>query len=277
MKKLIVVADWVDDSLTRQEIISALDGFLKDPDDMNVTFVSSSSSTLHTAFLVSQVTENEERYGRPLETVIFQNTDPRIQTLEGVEKAKGAELLIIKLKSGLWICGPNAGYDYSLVKSKIDEVFIYKGLDEESQFRSRDLYARVAAHLMDTMEDDLDLQEVSLNKIPELRGYFISHIDNFGNIKTTITLEDFKGKYEYGDLVDIKLNKIEKKAKYVSNLFGGEPGELVIYPGSSGRKDNPYIEISVWRHFTEENPITGIHAFNHPRPGMEIFIKFLNE
>src|SRR3989338_4676724 len=117
MKKLIVVADWVDDSLTRQEIISALDGFLKDPDDMNVTFVSSTPSTIHTSFLISQIVENEERYGRPLETVLFENTDPRIQTVAGVENAKGAEFLVAKLKNGLWLCGPSAGDDFLMVKT----------------------------------------------------------------------------------------------------------------------------------------------------------------
>jgi hypothetical protein len=33
-----------------------------------------------------------------------------------------------------------------------------------------------------------------------------------------------------------------KKSKYVDNLFGGEVGELVLYPGSSGKKDNPYLK-----------------------------------
>ena len=273
MKKLIVVADWVDDSLTRQEIISALDGFLKDPDDMNVTFVSSTPSTIHTSFLISQIVENEERYGRPLETVLFENTDPRIQTVAGVENAKGAEFLVAKLKSGLWLCGPSAGYDFSMVKPKIDELFTYEGLDEGSQFRSRDLYARVAAHLMDAMEDELDFTETTANKIPELRGYYICHIDNFGNIKTTITHNDFKGKFEYGDTVKIKIGSVEQKAKYVSNLFGGTPGELVIYPGSSGHRDNPLLEVSIWRHFTEANPTTGIHIFNQPRPGMTVQIQ----
>ena len=63
---------------------------------MNVTFVSSTPSTIHTSFLISQIVENEERYGRPLETVLFENTDPRIQTVAGVENAKGAEFLVAK-------------------------------------------------------------------------------------------------------------------------------------------------------------------------------------
>lgn len=272
MKKLIVVADWAEDSLNRQEIVSAVDGFLKDPDDMFINFVFSSPSTIHTGFLLSQVVENEERFGRPMETVIFQNTDPRIQTTESVARAKGAEFIIIKLKSGLWLCGPNAGYDFSLIKNKIEETYHYEGLDKGSQFRSRDLYARVAAHLMDNLEDEMELNESESSVIPELRGYYIGHIDNHGNIKTTIKHSDLKGKYEYGEQVELAINKVTRKAKYVDNLFGGVPGELVIYPGSSGEYQDPYLEVSIWRHFTEEKPTTGLHEFKFPRPGMRVII-----
>lgn len=270
MKKLITIADWAKDSLTCQEVRSAVEGFLKNSETPTITFVSCMPSTVNTAYILSQLIETEERYGRPLETVIFQNTDPRLHSGEGLKKAEGAQPLIIRLASGVFVCGPNAGFDFSLIKEKIEETYIYQGVNEEGQFHSRDLYGRICAHLMNEMEDEMELEEVSTNIIPELRGYYIGHIDNFGNIKTTIKLEDFKGRYEYGDLVSIKMNGIVKKAMFVGNLFGGTPGELVVYPGSSGKKDNPYLEISIWRHFTEESPTTGLHTFNFPRPGQQV-------
>lgn len=273
MKKLIVIADWAGNDLNRQEIRSAVGGFLKEGSHPYISFVSSDPSTIHTAFILSQIVETEERYGRPNETVIFQNTDPRIQTRESVKEAKGAEFIVIRLKSGIYLCGPNAGYDFSLIKDKIDEVYTYPGLDKGSQFRSRDLYSRVSAHLMDYMEDELDLEEASSDSISDLKGAYIFYIDNHGNVKTSLTGEHLKGKYEYGESVTIEVNGIKKKVKYVSNLFGGIPGELVIYPGSSGKKDNPYLEISVWRHFTEEDTTTGKDAFNNPRPGTTIQVK----
>jgi len=273
MKKLIVVADWAHDSLTNQEVQTAIEGFAKDPNDVRISFVSSTPSTLHTSYLMQQIIRTEERYGRPLHTVIFQNTDPRIQTKEGVEKAKGAEFIVVRLKSGIFVCGPNAGYDFSLLKPQIEYVYKYPNLDKGSQFRSRDLYSRVSAHLMDGLEDEMDLEEQSSNIILELRGFYIGHIDNYGNIKTTITKEDLKGKYEVGEQVEISINDVTKKATHVSNLFGGTPGQLVIYPGSSGDASNPFMEISIWRHFTEKVATTGIHEFEMPRPGMEIVLK----
>ncbi len=59
MKKLIVVADWVDDSLTCQEVKSAVEGFLKNSAGANITFVSSTPSTIHTSYLIKQVVEIE--------------------------------------------------------------------------------------------------------------------------------------------------------------------------------------------------------------------------
>ncbi len=272
MKKLIVIADWAADSLTCQEVRSVVEGYLKDHNGGIITFINSSPSTIHTAFLVSQVVEIEERFGKPLETVIFQNTDPRLQSDHSLKNGEGAKPLVVRLKSGIYLSGPNAGFDFSLIKKKIDEIYEYKGLNTESQFHSRDLYARIAAHLMDEMEDEMELEEISSNIVPELRGYYITHIDNYGNIKTTITHEDLKGKYEFGDEISIEINNVRKKAKYVSNLFGCDPGELVIYPGSSGPTDNHYVEISIWRHFTEKNPTTGLQEFNYPKPGMKINI-----
>ncbi len=273
MKKLIVISDWANDSLTCQEFKSATEGYLQSNSGLNLSFIGATPSTIHTGFLISQAVETEERYGRPLETVIFQNTDPRIQTNSAVERSKGADFLVIRLTSGIYLCGPNAGYDFSFVRKKIDEVFFYPGLDQGSQFRSRDLYSRVCAHLVENLEDDLELEETHDGIIPGLTGYYIAHIDNYGNIKTTVTVENIKGKHELGETFLVKINQVTKTVKLVTNLFGGAPGELVIYPGSSGHKDNPYLEISVWRHFDEVKPTTGLHEFNFPRPGMVVEIK----
>ncbi len=273
MKKLIVVADWAADSLTREEIHLAVEGWLKDPTNFSdISFIASSPSTIHTAFLLNQAIEVEERFGRPQEAIFFQNTDPRLQTTQRLEKAKGAEFVVLKLQSGLYVCGPNAGYNFSLIKEKIHQAYVYKNLSSGSQFRSRDLYSRICAHLIDSLEDELELEEISGDAIPRLEGYFIGHIDNYGNIKTTITANNFKGRYGLGDRIRLKINEVEKEVNYVSNLFGGRVGELVIYPGSSGKKDNPFLEISVWTHFDEQELHTGGYHFDNPRPGQKIEI-----
>lgn len=273
MKKLIVVADWARDSLTNAEVGLAIKGFIRKEEKPEFYFITSTPSTIHTGFLVNQIITTEERYGNPLNTVIFQNTDPRLFSKEKLSNAKGADPLIIKLKSGIYLTGPNAGYDFSFIKNKIDEVYIYQGVNEEGQFHSRDLYSRISAHLLEELEDEIEKEETSSNIIPEIDRYYVAHIDNFGNIKTTIKKEVLKGKFEYGDLVTVKIGNKINKAKLADNLFGGTLGELVIYPGSSGATDNPFLEISAWQHFDEKDPKTGQNFFDNPRPGMEIEIK----
>ena len=270
MKKLIVIADWAHDSLTCQEVGIAIEGNLKNAGCAKIGFIASSPSTIHTGYLLAQITQVEERYGQPLNAVFFVNTDPRIQTKDAVKDARGAELIVAKLFTGLYVFGPNAGFNFSFIKNKVKELFTYEKIGHGSQFRSRDLYSRVAAHLMDNLTDELDLEEVSSNIIPVFQDHYVGHIDNYGNIKTTIKLSDLKGKHEFGEILNVTMNGLEKKARFVNNLFGAEPGVLVIYPGSSGAKDDPFLEISIWRHFTEDKPTTGLHVFNFPKPGMRV-------
>lgn len=273
MRKLIVVADWGADSLTCQEVRSAVEGYLPATAVSNITFVASTPSTLHTSFIMEQLIEVEETLGRPKQLVIFQNTDPRLQTKKGVKKAEGAEMLVLKLKSGVFVCGPNAGFDFSLLKDKIQDIYICNNKKAGSQFRSRDLYSEISARLMASQLKKLDLTKSNKNIIPDTAGNYILHIDNYGNIKTNIIQKEFLKKHNYGEKISVTINDISQKVLFVDNLFGAEPGVLVMYPGSSGKKGNPYLEISVRREFTEKNPTTGLHAFKHPRPGQKIVIK----
>ncbi len=275
MRNLIVIADWAEDSLTCQEITSSVQGFLSTNFLPKITFVASTPSTIHTSYLINQVVETEERLGKPKNTVIFQNTDPRLQAKKGVKKAKGAEFILIELKSGIFVCGPNAGYDFSMIKDKIKKIYLLKNFDKGTQFRSRDLYSMVSAKLIEDKSEDLKLIPASLSIIPNIGNeYFIGHIDNYGNIKTTIKLSDLKKKgFKFGKKIEISIKGITRICEFSTNLFGAHPGKLIIYPGSSGNKSDPYLEISVWRHFTEDEKTTGVHEFHNPLPGDTINIE----
>jgi len=277
MKRLIVIADYCSDSLTNQELRSAFSGYLKSPTAAQISFVASTPSTIHTAFLLNQVVLTEERYGHPQETVFFVNTDPRLERTNYAKNSRGSKGIIIRLKSGLYITGPNAGYCFSLIRPKIEEVYYYSPLDEGSQFRSRDRYPRVVSHLMDYMEDELDLEQTNREIIPPLEGNFVGHIDNYGNIKTTIAREYFKGKYEINDEFSVTIAGQKEKVRFVDNLFGGRVGELVIYPGSSGLPDNPFLEISAWSHFNngsnKKAMKTGRGFFPNIKPGDQITLQ----
>src|SRR5690348_13003150 len=130
MRKIIVVADWASDTLACQEVRTAMEGAVSMFDYPRISFVSSTPSTIHTAFLINQLVEVEEQFGKAGNAVLFENTDPRIQAKEAVDKAKGADFIVIQLHSGMILCGPNAGYNFSLIIDRVENVWIKKNFDK---------------------------------------------------------------------------------------------------------------------------------------------------
>lgn len=273
MKKLIVVADWAADSLSCQEIRSTIEGYVQNPLHTSISFVNSEPASIHTAFLIDQVVTTEERYGRPLDTIVFQGSDVVVENLEEGIKTRGI-LLIIRLKSGLHIIGPNSGFSFALIKPKIDAVFTYPNLPSTGSFRARDVISRVAAHLMDSEQDDLALEETHTHIIPEMQRYYVGHIDSFGNILTTIPESVISENLMYGNELEVTINGVTKTVEYTQSLFDGLVDRLVIYPGGSGVTDDPYVEISMYRDFTNTNSLTGAEVFNNPTPGTRIQLSF---
>ena len=82
-------------------------------------------------------------------------------------------------------------------------------------------------------------------------------------LKTTIIHEELKGVFKYGDTIEITLNDVRKKPFSVDNLFGATPGNSSYILAHPAQKDNPYLEISVWRPLPK-NPTTGLAESNHP-------------
>lgn len=264
MKNFITIADYCTDSLTVQELRSALYGHLDKNPDGFVSFVHSQPSTIHTAFLLQQVLMTESRLGDPNNLVIFVNTDPRLQSKTGVKQAQGAQLVVARTKSGAWVYGPNAGYCFSLIADQISYLYIYHGQDKGSQFRSRDLYMKVGALLLEEKQDEMELEELKIRDIPNLEGYYVGHIDNYGNIKTTIPRSFLKGKYHNGDKIKVTIGNTTHEAYVVDNIFGKEPDVLVVAPGSSGKIDDPFLEVVVWQHLPLQS---GLKFFPQARPG----------
>lgn len=247
MKNCIVIADYCIDSLMSQELRSTLLGHLNGKTDASISFVHSTPNTIHTGFLLKQIMLTEERMGDANNTVFFVNTDAHIQ----------AEFVVLRMKNGAFVCGPNAGYSFSMVRNDIEYVYRYADLDTDTQFRSRELYMRICALLMQGLEDEMDLDEIRNNDIPNLEGFYVGHVDNYGNIKTTIPHSYMKGRHQFGDEINVTIGNKAQKAVYSHTMFGYKPDALVIVPGSSGKPDDPFLEVAVWQHL----PLKGGRLF----------------
>src|SRR5690606_24531277 len=103
--------------------------------------------------------------------------------------------------------------------------------------------------------------------IPQLDSYVIGHIDSYGNMKTSIPESAMKEKYDYGNTIEITVNNITKQAKYAASPIDGEKGSLVIYPGSAGELQDPYMDIGMNTDFQPVSENTAIREFDRPMPG----------
>lgn len=270
MKNLIIIADYCSDSLPTQELRSAVLGHLRAPLNASISFVDSTPSTIHSAYLLNQILITEARLGDPNNVVVFVNTDPRLQTTKGVRLSQGAQFVMMKLKNGAWVCGPNSGNCFSLIRQEIEYLYLYPNFDKGNQFRSRELYMRVCALLMQEQEDEMELEEIRNNVIPALDAFYIGHIDNYGNLKTTIPHSFMKGKHEYGEKIKLAVGGVTKEAFYVDNMFGKEPDTLILAPGSSGPINDPYLEIVIWQHYPDSSALS---AFPKAKPGDVVKVK----
>ncbi|OGK20394.1 hypothetical protein A3C23_03950 [Candidatus Roizmanbacteria bacterium RIFCSPHIGHO2_02_FULL_37_13b] len=235
MKKLIVITDWAKDNIYSQEFQISVDGYIKDSLIPNINFISATTSSINSGFLLEQIVRTEERLGRPGNTVFFIGSEMK----DGNQRS----FYILRLKSGAIVCGENYQYNFTFIKPKIDEAFSYSLELSMTNFTSRDYYARIIAHLLESMEDDLELDEVHTNTILETSGFYVGHIDSFGNIITTINESKLKGKYEYGDNLEIEINRQRSKVVFVKNIYQKIDHSSKIGPGSFGLFDDSYLEL----------------------------------
>lgn len=256
MKKLIVISDWVADGLRCQELRTIVEGYLNNPFHPYISFVASSHSSVHAGFLTDQLAAVEERFGRPLETIIFVDLP-----------ASDSELLMVRLKTGLYVIGTNKGNVFSLVKKNAEAIFHYPDLEKQTEFRKRDQYYRVLAHFLESKQDDLELEEVHESQVPEIQDYIVGHIDSYGNLKTSIVESDIKEKYSHNDIIDITIQNITKSVRYVKSLDDADIGELVLYPGSAGDMKDRYMDVAVCTDFKSIAPNTAVREFDRPAPG----------
>lgn len=250
MKKLIVIADWCNDSLYTAEYKSAVSGFTDSQQTLDISYIAAAQSSINASFLLAQAALTESRLGEPQSTIIHIGSEPKNST---------DPFLVIKLTSGIYVCGINSEYTFSLVKDLIDKAFVYKVEGMSTGFVSRDVYSRVVAHLLNSLEDDLELEEVHTNTIQELQGHYVGHIDSFGNIITTITHTELQATHSENDGVEITIGSENKKAIYKKNIWSGDEGQLIIGPSSFGHVDNPYVSI-IKKHSQDIKVIIGQHV-----------------
>lgn len=193
-------------------------------------------STLNTGFIISQLA----LYNPNRQLFIYSNTAPRKDDSQQRNDNEGEQFKYALLNNNVEICGVDAGYCFSFVKSKIKSFHLIKVQNKGSQFRSRDFYPQVAAGIINGQHKQYLGEKLAHLNIPDIPQEKIMHIDAYGNIKTTIRHSSLRLKP--GQKIRIVINHISHTGIYANANFAVKSGDLAFAPGSSGGKD-PFMEI----------------------------------
>jgi S-adenosylmethionine hydrolase len=184
-------------------------------------------STEETGFWIAQLALAKHPDGM----IVYSNTAPRKDKLEGREKNAGEGLVYAKLKNGVEVVAVNSGYSMSMLKQDIVELWEVDVDNDGTQFRSRDNYPQIVGKVA---RKDYSCLKTQLNLV-DLADYpvgIVVAIDGYGNIKTSWTVDKFT--FVPGDKVKVKIGNQEMSAFYADGTFSVKDGEISFAPGSSG-------------------------------------------
>ncbi|MFW5703261.1 MAG: hypothetical protein ACOCXQ_00300 [Patescibacteria group bacterium] len=255
MKKLIVLSETVHDGLRFQSFQSLLDGFTLEGEFPPICPVAIDQNSFHTGFVLGNLVEMEERYGRPQNTIIYVDQ----------QGASSFPFAVIRLATGLIVCGRSVGNCFSFITPKIHIMQSYKRENSDAF----DAHPRILAQLMEFKDDEMLFEELHMNIIPQVRGLYIGHIANDGTVITTLTAEDLKGRYEYGENVTIKVNNAELQTWYEPQKEE-QHHSYILVPSPYTFQAVPYLMIQ--NRSYDISATSPSEALNTPVPGQEISI-----
>lgn len=221
-----------------------------------------SFSTLSTGFWIAQLGLHQA----DAQTIIFSNTAPRHDQQQARDANEGEPFVFAELSNGVQIGVINAGYALSFVKNEIVNLRYVDTANKGSQFRSRDFYPQAFVESVNGIRDLGD--QINKDLIPDYPRDQVIYIDGYGNIKTSIKKQDLS--LTPGHTVEITIKDITMIAIYSNGIFNIPHGQLVFAPGSSGNKDNPFMEISY--RTTHVGDQSAYNLFNYPPVESSIMI-----
>ncbi len=242
---LHIVADYGTGDLAFAEVIQRFKHLLPQAEIFPIS--TPPFSTLNTGFIISQLA----LYNPCHRLFIYANTAPRKDDTQQRNDNEGEQLKYTLLDNGVEICGVDAGFCFSFVKSNIKDFHLVKVQNKGSQFRSRDFYPQAAVGIINGQHQQYLGKKLPTKNIPDIPENRIMHIDSYGNIKTTIRRSSVQLKP--GQKIRVVINHIAQTGIYANGNFSVKSGDFAFAPGSSGG-NNAFMEIflrsgNAARHF----------------------------
>ena len=150
-------------------------------------------------------------------------------------KPEGEEIYALRLKSGVWVVGPNAGYNFFFLRSHIAESYLVVDTSSGSRtiFRSEKVMVPVLAKVLGARENPhLLIESKELPIVPVEQGVFVAGWDSHGNIYLALTQPDHSWIPALGENRAFHIGANIARLRHVDGLFAGNNDELILTAGS---------------------------------------------
>ncbi|MEM9534296.1 MAG: hypothetical protein AAF268_13370 [Cyanobacteria bacterium P01_A01_bin.3] len=208
-------------------------------------------STLATGFWIAQLGLNDG----PTSRCIYHNCAPRHDNPDARMDNEGEGLTFAELCNGVKVVGVWAGYTLSFIKEFATSIHSVDVSRAGSQFRSRDVFPKTAASLLNGDRYSLGTP-IPASQVPDIPTNRVAWIDGYGNLKTTIPASSVP--LTPSTPVTVRVGDVVSNAVFSDGSFEVPEGTLAFAPGSSGwtigSKSCRWIELflrggSAWQRF----------------------------
>lgn len=215
------------------------------PTPFNLAFYSTESkNTLHSGFTgaahaLSSIAEFgplrvDERVGMIINAAPREGNDNGHCLRGSDRKVEGEQIFALKLNCGVWVVGPNAGYNLYFLQEEVSESYILsdqRGL--ETPFRSMEFMVPALAKLLEVKDfsDIVATPALLETKIPT-NGIYVADWDSHGNIYLFSTIDPEKWLPSMGQCVSLRIGNDVARPRHVDGIFAGHTGEQTLTKGS---------------------------------------------
>lgn len=266
---LIIVTDCGGSDRGRYEIAAARCFF---PHDLRITFFATESmNTLHCGFTAAAHALSTVGLFGPLAegelTGLLVNAAPRHgkengRALRGKgRKSEGEEIYALRLQSGVWVVGPNAGANFYFLRDQIAASFLVTDTSNQyTPFRSMEVMVPALAHVLGVRQNpDLRIEPKELVIPPIEAGVFVADWDSHGNIYLVSTQPDMDWMPALGENRVYSLGTKTARLRHVDGIFASCTGEQTLTRGSLKLNGPVYYIVLVGgnAHFALGSPPVG--------------------
>lgn len=193
-------------------------------------------STIETGFWIAQIGLHSEHPN----LVIFSNTAPRGPIAWTGQKEQA--LVCGILDNGIPFFAVHAGYNLSFVKDRLQGLWEVLVPNTGTQFRSRDQYPEATMAILNGDSSRVG-KAIDVSTIPSVPEKRVASIDGYGNIKTTLRASQVSPEIRQSGRIKVTMKGKTFEATNTLSGQAAKEGELKIGVGSSGGKNDPFVEI----------------------------------